>query len=449
MSINEIIQSVTSQLHCVFTCGAQPLTPLQRTKAELKKIQEHLKRTSIDAPGIKDEFRVKLLSFWPQIKALSSELHTLSPAAKKAFTHQISEALFTLGECYYAVNFDLSRKFYIAASMMETGSEAEQVRIMNLDLNFESNERMLLTNLQHQLSQLPELEAFVDGSSVDVFMQRVNPENGLHIGRIYRKMGHCYQNMDSFSSKTEENIKRFETIYGISREAINISHDPDANWEMIELVYNTVRFMWSLTTDYTSLQKVLMMNKELRPLLAKEGTTERALAKQAQVLNIENMALADAQQLCTNPQDAKDIAEARWENQLFIYKIAQQLHNKMNCFLQYMHYHNTASVALTENRLSLAEIRAILNPVEQYMVECNYEHAYFPIFLTTMGKLSLKEGKRAEAVDYFAKTMACYQVKHPEEKKDLANFEASLAKQGLWEDVKAHYDWAVEVISKR
>lgn len=449
MSINEIIQSVTSQLHCVFTCGAQARSPLQRTKAELKKIQEHLKSTSIDAPGIKDEFRVRLLNFWPQIKSLSTELHTLSPAAKKAFTHQVSEALFTLGECYYAVNFDLSRKFYIAAAMMETGNVTEQVRIMDLDFTFESNDRVLMTNLLHQFSQIPELEAFVERSSVDVFMQQVNPENGLHIGRIYRKMGHCYQNMSSFCSKTEENIKRFETVYGISREAINISHDPDANWEMVELVYNTDRFMKGLTTNHTSLQKVLLMKEELRSLLAKEGKTDRALAKEAQVINIENMALADAQRVCTDPQAAKDIADVRWENQLFIYKIAQQLHNKMNCFLQYMHYHNTASVALSEQRLPLSEIRKILKQVEQYIVECNYEHTYFPIFLTTMGKLSLKEGNRAEAVDYFAKTMACYQVKHPEEKEDLVNFEASLAKQGLLEDAKARYEWAVGVISNR
>lgn len=420
-----------------FTGVSQSRTSFQSTKDGLKKIQEDLNAQSIDDPGVKGYFHRKLLSFWPDIKAASAEFHTLSPDAKKAFTHQVSEALFTLGECYYAVDYDTSRKFYILAAMMETGSEEEQAQIMALDFKFDPSE--VITNLK----KIQNLDAFVDESLVDVFMQRVNPENGLHVGRIYRKLGHCYQNMSSFNSKNEGNIKRLETVYDISRKAITNSHDPDANWEMIELIYNTEPFMLGLTTNLTLLQRILSMYDNLKPLFAEEGKTARALSKEAQVLNLENVALAEELERCNSPEAAKKIADARWENQQLIYKIAQE--PDMNSFLKHMLYHVTASEALSEaspeRRPSLSEIRKMLEAVEQYIEECNYEHTYFPRYLETIGELCLKEGNRAKAVDYFAKSIVCYQ-KYPDEIRALSALGQMLINRNLLEEVKARYDWA-------
>lgn len=270
----------------------------------------------------------------------------------------------------------------------------------------------------------------------EMFKDKLLPLEGLYIAQNLRWLGHTYQNRGEFNKNTQENIARFDLIYDSSekilKEIIKTSGmlsevGRDANWELIELYYNTSRFRYGLT--HIPAQDPLESLKPLEMLkdpLALEGDTIRALKIKAQIENINFITLRDPLAKEKDPEKFKVLLDKSWKHICQAVEIASNS-NFPDSFLAAMFHNSKARIALKYELASIEQIAQWLKVAIDYAEEHqNLPHMYFYIYYETAAQLMIKQLNITKAKDYLKRAMEICSKFLPDQKEDYDRLQKTL-----------------------
>jgi hypothetical protein len=194
-----------------------------------------------------------------------------------------------------------------------------------------------------------------------------------------RYLGHCYQNLPNYNKPTEENIRRFDNIYGLSSLILDHFDDKESLWEKMELEYNTGRFLSSLKNPSDIWKMLASLERVNKMLKSFPEDSRRVIEKRAQVHNI--LAI-ETMKLCEDLTTRKQFFKQAYANTYEAYRLAQTRED-FNPFLKSMFAHNVAVRAnaykkeFGEEVASLAEIAEWFSSFKKTAEAYHYEHYYY------------------------------------------------------------------------
>lgn len=225
--------------------------------------------------------------------------------------HRMAQLFFLLGHSQYPGQMEKSRYFFQAALSLKLSAfklkEENVLKILTAHAStsslYENLEKEALHSNFSTLTDLP--EKILSDVSAENLKSVVDKSELFELSRILRMLGHACQNIDKFhegltkkdAKQAKDDIDRFELIYGLAKECNQNIIDnsayklkSDASWEMVEVIYNTDRFVYDLknqepSAERDALAKIKLL-ENVKPYLKNVEDKLKAARIAAQIENI-------------------------------------------------------------------------------------------------------------------------------------------------------------------
>jgi len=347
---------------------------------------------------------------------LEAKLKEASGVLKKSKEHcdidKIARLHFLSGRCQYARNYPVAlRDFQIS----------------------------IYAQFQKQFKEESPTSVEVEiVEKTDAFVKRalsLGSHTAFQVAQRVRWMGFCYQNMDSYNTATEKNLRRLKCVYGAAMKILDGIETDDKklakniNWELCDIVYNTERKLLSLAHKLKhggGKQRELILSQIkafalLQPYFSKEGETLRKTVREAQVHNMRAILYDDLAKHSPKEKDKYFDLMVKDFNQAIA--IAEKTEG-FDLFLKHMFYNNKVAFAMKGKVEDYHELQEYANKAIAYAKSDHNKHAYYILYYCNAGHLELKLGNKKQAEEHFKTAKAIFE----KSKESQNDFKASLAK---------------------
>lgn len=405
MNVNEVLGQKTEEIVYLHNDSEQKIANLLQNATEfMKTYHEHT--SSIGREALRLEWIETLDQAYQLI------VKTYQTNQTPELRGQIAEILFQYGRSYYGGKMELSRCFFSLSLDLKLSS----LGLIDLQ-DFDFLKCKDLESLKQHVDKNASLHFisyfYLGQFSNDVFASLVIKQWGNHafkIAETLRWLGHACQNLKDY----RQNLPFFSSIYGkaecilggiLKDSSFETSLLTKANWEMVELLYNTTRFMYDLSQPRPENISKAIENTEKKlktldlviPFLNRESDSKKSKEKHAQILNIQALGQRELAQF-------SDSKEANYK--IAFNKISEAIEIADHCegfdrFLRANFYHNKASTALLMTVKNDHEIADWLQVALDVAKGEGFDHFYHWVYLMTGIKLELMRLDKVKAKEYF------------------------------------------------
>lgn len=366
-------------------------------------------------PKDKESFIKHLESAYNALYPISSVGDQFFKEPEPATRNKISRLFYLLGRSIYGNKMENSRRYLQASLVLKLNA----IGLSNVDvlkiIRAHSSTTLLQDSLSKESSQEysvlmdhPEkiLSSLSEAPLKASLFDNKDKHQIFELACILRWLGHTCQNIDAL--KTDK--QRFEIIYGLAREcnqnvidsALEAQLVKDAAWEMVDLIYNTERFMLDFdrpqTEDPEEIKKHVIRKLDsldhIKPYLIYENESLRASEKFAQIENIK------AIEKSKMAGDDMALLSECYQHSLNALKIADKTPN-FEPFLHTMFRSNVVGFALKAKKdFSETELLEFSNQMDKVLEYAKInEHIYNPSFIIVAARLSLAQNNQEKALD--------------------------------------------------
>lgn len=237
-------------------------------------------------------------------------------------------------------------------------------------------------------------------------------EHAFSIATALRWLGHSYQNLDEFKNVNE--AIRFEKIYGHAIETLRGIHSHDANWEIVEILYNTTRFMLYLK-DSENYEGALKKMEEILPYITEEGPTVRGEQLLAQTHNIATIdrgniisAIEKGERVPKDPNEKIQLLEQQLKDISQAVRVAEA-NPGINPKLKDMFIKNRTAIQITCLQAGMIletpvdDIRSSIQDGLKKIYDEDFSHYYDAGDLIVAARFEFSQGNIPAALAYLAK----------------------------------------------